>query len=153
MSWGNSVERRSGKSIRNECCVKETHPSKMPKRNHVGHLLILTALLNTFLLQIHSSFSTVAPVRPSHLFDSGGLEKNFRAFGPDFFFLGKFLGPVPQRRAPTGTLDSALDSTLASTLDSTLDLTLHSTSDSTSLLRNVIKVPRDQTINRIRYKL
>ena len=53
-----------------------------------------------------NSYSTVAPVRPSHLFDRrtcsivADSKKNFRAFGPKFFFLVKFLGPVPQRRAP-----------------------------------------------------
>ena len=36
--------------------------------------------------------SIVAPVRPSHLFDSGGLEKKIAGLRPAIFFLAKFLG-------------------------------------------------------------
>ena len=49
-------------------------------------------------------------VRPSHLFDSGGLEKKFSGLRLEHFFSRKIFGAGPPAPGPPGTLDSALDS-------------------------------------------
>jgi len=55
----------------------------------------------------------VAPVRPSHLFDSGGLEKNLPGLRPGKFFSRKFFGVAPLTFAASQTAFTASQTAFA----------------------------------------